>query len=103
MPGVVNLPQGTWWTPDDDGIDRLNGRAAADGWTRPLGTSVATGPGHELWTMMSEFDIKNGIGADTGLDHLLHRLRIDDVQITVLIRLGVQQRLQHDSAVARRP
>ena len=22
LPGVVNLPQGTWWTPDEDGIDR---------------------------------------------------------------------------------
>ena len=22
LPGVVNLPQGTWWTPDDNGIDR---------------------------------------------------------------------------------
>jgi len=22
LPGVVNLPQGTWWTPDADGIDR---------------------------------------------------------------------------------
>jgi anaerobic dimethyl sulfoxide reductase subunit A len=22
LPGVVNLPQGTWWTPDENGIDR---------------------------------------------------------------------------------
>jgi anaerobic dimethyl sulfoxide reductase subunit A len=22
LPGVVNLPQGSWWTPDKDGIDR---------------------------------------------------------------------------------
>lgn len=22
LPGVVNLPQGTWWTPDEDGVDR---------------------------------------------------------------------------------
>ncbi|HKK73057.1 MAG TPA: molybdopterin dinucleotide binding domain-containing protein, partial [Candidatus Krumholzibacteria bacterium] len=22
MPGVVNLPQGSWWTPDENGIDR---------------------------------------------------------------------------------
>lgn len=22
LPGVVNLPQGAWWTPDDDGIDQ---------------------------------------------------------------------------------
>lgn len=22
LPGVVNLPQGAWWTPDDEGIDR---------------------------------------------------------------------------------
>lgn len=22
LPGVVNLPQGTWWTPDEDGVDQ---------------------------------------------------------------------------------
>jgi anaerobic dimethyl sulfoxide reductase subunit A len=22
MPGVVSIPQGAWWTPDKDGIDR---------------------------------------------------------------------------------
>jgi anaerobic dimethyl sulfoxide reductase subunit A len=22
LPGVVNIPQGAWWTPDKDGIDR---------------------------------------------------------------------------------
>ncbi len=22
LPGVVNLPQGTWWTPDDEGVDQ---------------------------------------------------------------------------------
>ncbi|MCP4538805.1 MAG: molybdopterin-dependent oxidoreductase [Chloroflexi bacterium] len=22
LPGVVNIPQGAWWTPDDDGVDR---------------------------------------------------------------------------------
>ena len=22
MPGVVAIPQGAWWTPDDDGVDR---------------------------------------------------------------------------------
>ncbi|MCK7483863.1 MAG: hypothetical protein M0C28_47890 [Candidatus Moduliflexus flocculans] len=22
MPGVVALPQGAWWTPDKDGVDR---------------------------------------------------------------------------------
>ena len=41
----------------------------ADNWTRPLGTSVRTGPGASLWMLLAEYDLpRNGIGADTGLE-----------------------------------
>ncbi|HUV35606.1 MAG TPA: hypothetical protein VMX58_01560, partial [Patescibacteria group bacterium] len=36
----------------------------ADGWERPLGTSVLSGPSRELWQLVEERDIVNGIGAD---------------------------------------
>ncbi len=36
----------------------------ADGWERPLGTSVLSGPGRDLWQLLDERDIINGIGAD---------------------------------------
>jgi hypothetical protein len=39
----------------------------ADGWTRPPGTNVDTGPGASLWFRMAEFDILNGVGPDVGL------------------------------------
>jgi hypothetical protein len=42
----------------------------ADGWTRPLGTSTATGPPSEMWTAIAGADIINGVGEDAGLDHL---------------------------------
>ncbi len=40
----------------------------ADGWTRPLGTSAANGPAHDLWFLKFEIDLINGLGNDTGLD-----------------------------------
>lgn len=36
----------------------------ADGWERPLGTSVLSGPSRDLWQLLDERDIINGIGAD---------------------------------------
>jgi hypothetical protein len=36
----------------------------ADGWERPLGTSVLSGPGRELWQLLDERDLVNGIAAD---------------------------------------
>lgn len=44
----------------------------ADGWTRPLGTSAQTGPPAHLWSMLGEFDVRNGVGADTGVDALAY-------------------------------
>jgi len=36
----------------------------ADGWKRPLGTSVLTGPGRDLWQLLDERDLINGIPPD---------------------------------------
>jgi hypothetical protein len=36
----------------------------ADGWDRPLGTSVMSGPNRELWQLVEERDIVNGILPD---------------------------------------
>jgi hypothetical protein len=42
----------------------------ADGWTRPLGTSTATGPPSDLWNAILQADLINGVGEDTGLGQL---------------------------------
>jgi hypothetical protein len=36
----------------------------ADGWQRPLGTSVLTGPSRDLWQLIEERDIVNGVPPD---------------------------------------
>jgi hypothetical protein len=36
----------------------------ADGWQRPLGTSVLTGPSRELWQLIEERDLVNGVPPD---------------------------------------
>jgi hypothetical protein len=36
----------------------------ADGWNRPLGTTVMSGPGRDLWQLLEERDIINGIQPD---------------------------------------
>lgn len=40
----------------------------ADGWTRPLGTSESTGPASDQWKLLSEVDVINGFGQDTGIN-----------------------------------
>jgi hypothetical protein len=40
----------------------------ADNWTRPPGTSVRTGPPSNLWKLLSDVDVVNGLGLDTGLN-----------------------------------
>lgn len=40
----------------------------ADDWHRPLGTSEANGPGSDLWKLLQQIDVVNGLGEDTGLD-----------------------------------
>jgi hypothetical protein len=39
----------------------------AEGWTRPLGTNERSGPPPNLWALLGEFDVRNGVGSDTGL------------------------------------
>jgi hypothetical protein len=36
----------------------------ADGWGRPYGTSVLTGPSRELWQLLEERDLMNGLAPD---------------------------------------
>lgn len=36
----------------------------ADGWTRPIGTSVLSGPGKSLWHLIEERDLVNGVVPD---------------------------------------
>jgi len=36
----------------------------ADGWERPLGTSVLSGPARELWQLLEERDLVNGVSPD---------------------------------------
>jgi hypothetical protein len=36
----------------------------ADGWQRPLGTSILTGPSRDLWQLLEERDLVNGVPPD---------------------------------------
>jgi hypothetical protein len=36
----------------------------ADNWDRPLGTTILTGPGMDLWRLVDTRDVPNGVGAD---------------------------------------
>ncbi|MBN2070856.1 MAG: hypothetical protein JW814_05305 [Candidatus Krumholzibacteriota bacterium] len=38
----------------------------ADGWERPLGTSILSGPSRELWQLLVERDLINGVSPDLG-------------------------------------
>ncbi len=40
----------------------------ADNWTRPSGTNAANGPPSELWKLLLQADIVDGLGDDTGLN-----------------------------------
>lgn len=42
----------------------------ADGWDRPLGTTVLTGPSRELWQLIEERDLVNGIPPDINFKEL---------------------------------
>jgi len=43
----------------------------ADNWERPYGSDISTGPGSDLWMLLSEYDLpKNGIGSDRGLESI---------------------------------
>ena len=40
----------------------------ADNWHRPIGTNAANGPATELWKLLFQADIVDGLGLDTGLN-----------------------------------
>jgi hypothetical protein len=39
----------------------------ADNWTRPIGTNASNGPPADLWKLLFQVDIVDGLGDDTGL------------------------------------
>ncbi|MDD3642178.1 MAG: hypothetical protein PHQ19_01755 [Candidatus Krumholzibacteria bacterium] len=41
----------------------------ADGWGRPLGTSVLSGPSRELWQLLEERDLVNNVAPDIGFKY----------------------------------
>jgi hypothetical protein len=51
----------------------------ADGWDRPVGTTLANGPPSSLWMMLKEFDQiqtnpnDSPVGDETGLDHIRYQ------------------------------
>jgi hypothetical protein len=40
----------------------------ADNWTRPSGTTARSGPSTDLWKLLVEMDVINGLAPDTGLE-----------------------------------
>jgi hypothetical protein len=57
----------------------------ADNWARPEGTSVENGPGADLWKLLSQMDVRNNFGEDTGLD----RFRYEP--LTHILSAGAKQ------------
>jgi len=49
----------------------------ADNWDRPYGSSVENGPSSDLWMLLAEYDLPNGLGADTGLEGMRYQPNID--------------------------
>lgn len=49
----------------------------ADNWDRPYGSSVENGPSTDLWMLLAEFDLSNGLGADTGLEGMRYQPNVD--------------------------
>ena len=49
-------------------LGAVRGEDGADGWERPLGTSVLTGPNRELWQLIEERDLVNGVPPDINIE-----------------------------------
>lgn len=46
----------------------------ADGWTRPPGSDIRSGPSTASWQLLAEFDLaRNGVGSETGLEALRYQ------------------------------
>ncbi len=54
----------------------------ADDWTRPQGTSAATGPPGDLWMLLDEVDLVNGLKPDRSLDLLRYQPNVDPTLVT---------------------
>ncbi len=49
----------------------------ADNWNRPFGSSIENGPSSDLWMLLAEFDLNNGLGGDTGLEVMRYQPNVD--------------------------
>jgi hypothetical protein len=49
----------------------------ADNWNRPFGSSVENGPSSDLWMLLAEYDLANGLGGDTGLEGMRYQPNVD--------------------------
>ncbi|MBN2184365.1 MAG: hypothetical protein JW746_03455 [Candidatus Krumholzibacteriota bacterium] len=49
----------------------------ADGWGRPLGTSVLSGPSRDLWQLLEERDVVNGVSPDIDFKYPISEVRDD--------------------------
>ncbi len=49
----------------------------ADNWNRPFGSSIDNGPGSDLWMLLAEYDLDNGLGGDTGLEGMRYQPNVD--------------------------
>ncbi len=49
----------------------------ADNWNRPFGSSVENGPSSDLWMLLAEYDLDNGLGGDTGLEGMRYQPNVD--------------------------
>jgi hypothetical protein len=54
----------------------------ADNWTRPEGSSEATGPPAHLWMLLDEVDLVNGLSPDRSLDLLRYQPNVDPTLVT---------------------
>lgn len=54
----------------------------ADNWTRPEGSNEATGPPADLWMLLDEVDLVNGLRPDRSLDRLAYQPAVDPTLVT---------------------
>ncbi|MCP4545878.1 MAG: hypothetical protein GY835_05350 [bacterium] len=67
----------------------------ADNWARPYGSSVDNGPSTDLWMLLNEYDLPNGLGSDSGLDIVRYMPNIDANLVafytdTLMINSGIE-------------
>jgi hypothetical protein len=71
----------------------------AEGWERPFGSSIANGPPSDLWALEAEFDHRNGLSPDTGLEPIRYQPNIDANLVTyyseaLILNPGIESALE---------